>query len=606
MSLLVWLPLINDNHNQGLLNLTPTDIGKVSYINSGKFGKCLSAGTGTQVVNGISYNSNLVSELGTKFSCSIWVRPLGNHVHYNGAFISSGDWNKKRWTFGVDQYNSKVDVFSYGHNSYINCNVPVNEWTHLCCTSNEGIVKLYKNGEYIGQLTRPANLDSDAINFTVGRETYANGYFSFNGNINDIRIYNHILSTKEIKEISKGLILHYPLDDENIQQMSNSFTNPRFEEGNSGWSVWGPSGHNGTTGLTTDKQYIYRKTQQNAKWIACGAAADSGKYYMLYQSPSFSGGYRSLSCICKREDSGPIRWYDETSGRYRSALWPDWNGEVGDHPANKWDEIISLGDGFYYCKCNGYQTDGSDNFSAFSVNPGYKVYISEAYLENDKMVCSDILYPSTIEYDCSGYNNNGEIHGDITVNPDTPRYSLSTKFIDGRTNYISAPITLGDSKNITINLWIKSTDGSGGYGNYHIPLSISGNNFEISIPTTGKFRNGFVISGTRYVGDYGTVNCLDKNWHMLTATYDGSNIKRYVDGELVNITAISGTLATGDKILVLGNFNSITYGDKNILKSDVRIYTTALSQEDILELYKNGASIDNQNNIYTYEFKEVE
>ena len=37
--------------------------------------------------------------------------------------------------------------------------------------------------------------------------TYLNGF------LNDVRIYDHCLSDKEVEEISKGLVLHYKLDD---------------------------------------------------------------------------------------------------------------------------------------------------------------------------------------------------------------------------------------------------------------------------------------------------------------------------------------------------------------------------------------------------------
>mgnify|MGYP007022117544 CR=1 FL=1 len=46
--------------------------------------------------------------LGTQASIAVWVKPLGTHTHYNGTIASSGNWNAKKWAFGVSQDNSKV------------------------------------------------------------------------------------------------------------------------------------------------------------------------------------------------------------------------------------------------------------------------------------------------------------------------------------------------------------------------------------------------------------------------------------------------------------------------------------------------------------------
>ena len=65
------------------------------------------------------------------------------------------------------------------------------------------------------------SVSSNASNTMIGRETYAGGYFSFNGDISDVRIYSHALSPKEVHEIAKGLVLHYPMNDEYAESTTN-------------------------------------------------------------------------------------------------------------------------------------------------------------------------------------------------------------------------------------------------------------------------------------------------------------------------------------------------------------------------------------------------
>ena len=213
MALRVWLPLDGDLNNQGLDGgVTVTNNG-ATVDATGKIGSCYNFGDGTETNKGkgINLDSNLLY-LGPNRSICAWVRPKGNHLHYAGAIVSSGNWNNKRWSFGVKQDNTGFTGFDSSYSTYYSTSIPVNTWTHLCVTVEGNITKFYKNGIYLGQSSRGSVFDSDAQNTMVGRETYASGYFSFNGDINDVRIYDHCLSPKEVKEISKGLVLHYKLD----------------------------------------------------------------------------------------------------------------------------------------------------------------------------------------------------------------------------------------------------------------------------------------------------------------------------------------------------------------------------------------------------------
>ena len=213
MSLKVWLPLNGDLHNQGCTPFTISSIEATPTFTAGKIGQCYQrTNSNSQLTNGLRIEDNLIDLFGSTASIAVWVKPLNTHTHYNGTILSSGNWNAKRWAFGVSQDNTKVDVLCGSYNTYINCTVPVNEWTHLVSIYDNGTCTLYKNGVYIGQLTGQKAFETDATWTGICRETYASGYFGFCGCINDLRIYDHCLSPAEVREISQGLVLHYKLD----------------------------------------------------------------------------------------------------------------------------------------------------------------------------------------------------------------------------------------------------------------------------------------------------------------------------------------------------------------------------------------------------------
>jgi hypothetical protein len=104
---------------------------------------------------------------------------------------------------------------------------------------------------------------------------------------------------------------------------------------------------------------------------------------------------------------------------------------------------------------------------------------------------------------------------------------------------------------------------------------------------------------------------LTSGWHMITGAYDGLVLKEYVDGVLNTSTSAYTTKTpayyhASNSIIVgaeaTGSGVTTPYFNGRI--SDVRIYATALSDADVLALYKNSAYIDSSGNVFASEYKE--
>ncbi|MBD3260062.1 hypothetical protein GF371_05570, partial [Candidatus Woesearchaeota archaeon] len=115
--------------------------------------------------------------------------------------------------------------------------------------------------------------------------------------------------------------------------------------------------------------------------------------------------------------------------------------------------------------------------------------------------------------------------------------------------------------------------------------SITGYAYSVSTSGGGEF---IINSGGTVYNVTAGGNINDDAWHHLVATFDGSEMKIYIDGSLQNNnSAYSGSLPTGSGIYLGRNF---TEGDPvyfNGTMDEVRIYNRALSAEQIDALYKN-------------------
>lgn len=595
MSLIHWYPLINDTTDQGLNPKNGALIGSASFIDGGKFGKCLSAGTGSQTENGVNIATNLVSELGTNYSVACWVKVNGTHVHYNGTIISSGNWNSTCWSFGMSQDRTQIDCFGQGYNQYLTLSSPLslNTWYHLASVQKNGTNYVYVNGILAGSKSQAPVSASDASNFNIGRETYASGYFSFNGNISDVRIYNHALSPKEVKELSKGLRLHYPL------KQPRPYTDLASDTSLVVYNNYGVTSSITATGKTFMGYPIYRLTMAPTSAALSSFKTTLGNQGVYQGTYNFAANTKYAYWIYYK----PVTHMDIRVGGIASNI-------------HGWTEIPPkyFNDGWYRV---GQYRDGSvttaksDNiFTSFytptaAVNVPISIDFCGPHLVSGTAEVQETFgldAPSSIEYDVSGYGQHGIISGTIVSNLDTPKYNQSYQF-NGNA-YIETPELSfsGMTNSYTITYWAKIADMDnkmmwGFLDGNRLNLYSAANYF---LWNTGDGSNNPFQSG----GNAILFAPYNNAWHHYTITGNGTTVTLYIDGNLVGIAKAYKSI-TGTKIIISGWDKGSYYKWTNGQLVDYRIYATCLSAADVKELYNTSVSVDNFGNVFAGELKEI-
>ncbi|MDT7859210.1 MAG: LamG domain-containing protein [Candidatus Aenigmarchaeota archaeon] len=204
-----------------------------------------------------------------------------------------------------------------------------------------------------------------------------------------------------------------------------------------------------------------------------------------------------------------------------------------------------------------------------------------------------------IAYDYSGNKNNGVLLDANVTNNDgnTPPQWTNGKFgkalsFDGVDDYvgISASPTLNITNQITIEAWV-------------LPLSFGGN------PGRGILRKGddsyayeLVVNSDGYPQLWlysGTDNGLTatqaislNSWNFIVGTYNNSNMKLYINENLVGERAIGSiTILNNNQILTIGAWDLGYLRHWNGTIDEVRVYNRALTNEEILSHYQQPLTI---------------
>lgn len=485
--------------------------------------------------------------------------------------------------------NATYAITNYSSNNYTTADRGI--WHHvaLAVDSDSGLWA-YTDGSLVGSTTTVygGHLLDD---FYLGETN------NISGVMNDLRIYDTVLSLREIKEVSKGLVCHYTLakngGDNLITGYDTSFaTIP-----------------NGTTTLFTNQM------NGGAQEVVSNIGG-AEKCLHLHSNGAQSRQYRTLGAQTGKIYTVSADYYSTTS--QPSALRLELNGgnyswfginSVYDTPG-EWRRVS--------CTTPSLTSD-TTIFYFFYCNANQDCYIKNIKIEENSVATpwtpnqSDSLYAKlglndAIEYDISGYGHNGTKVGTISYDTDSPKYWTSTYLASGA-NYINCGRGGMVTDAITVNIWFNATT-------MYNPISCTeggGWNFE----NGGNIQFPIYISGVGYVvatsPNVTWASLQNSGWHMVTGTYDRTNVKLYIDGVLnTTIAASSGNDISyhGGNCIFIGAEagGTTTPATTNFVGSvsDARIYATALSADDIKELYDTPISLASNGNLMTSgEYTEV-
>lgn len=230
MSLIHWWPLNGDTQDR-INNIQLTNNG-ATIVDNGKIGKCYTFNGSTNLT--IPYSSlNTLGSSPAQFSFAFWVKLNSAWTGWGQVFTigrNGGSWTDIR--IGFDIANDKTGYFTISDGSAATSyNGPkhaltIGKWYHIAATFDNKEMKLFVDGQPASTPQATASVlpsfSSDTI-IAIGGNSSEKGECD----INDVRIYDHVLSQAEIKELSKAMIMHYTFNtlcSENLCDWRNTST----------------------------------------------------------------------------------------------------------------------------------------------------------------------------------------------------------------------------------------------------------------------------------------------------------------------------------------------------------------------------------------------
>lgn len=628
MSQIAWWTL--DGHLKdsiGNNNMVITGNG-ITIDNLGKIGRCYKS---SHVKENLKSNKPYRLKGSQSYCC--WFKLMSDNDEWS-ALVSTYNHADRTGLASVIRKSSDgftVNITAGYADTYSNnmCQVggeklQFDTWYHMSMIYNveEQYFKIFINGELYAKSTNIPGQIKFSSNSVIGLMTWdiSKNYYFSSIKMNDVRIFDHALSIKEVQEIAKAKILHIDFS----QEVNNSNIIANRNK------------------IVTDWRY---KTNINVELMANMSTPDGGKVYKLTKT-----GNEHITLL---RDSGINVSNDEDSpvlhGKcYSFYLWCkkgnvnkeisiDISDYVGYHTvvlADDWQLMKVTGilraDGYCFTDIDIHTFDNGEYcyISQPQTTEGTNILKIIDPIDNNRN--TKLPYNGKI-IDKSGFGNDFslESYGPSKWEKDTGLGMGSMHFDNGKImsyrnnnvgEYIQSinPVYISDQ--FTLSYWCKGNPNTS-YDNYRREniystgwaqmCSLEGG---IGSSQVDQRRCGFIYSkvnepGENYFHVYDErVKLHDGNWHNVTITIDCVNKtgKLFYDG-----IKIKEAIGLADfhwvntfRKFIIGSAWSLGYGPWYGNLADIRVYATYLSDKDCIALYNQKLSLTKNGTLFCSNFNE--
>jgi hypothetical protein len=574
------------------------------------------------------------------YSLSVWVNTTSTTA---SALLSKyGDSDAARSFTLLLQANGTIRHYerSSGTFTQTDSTATVNDgnWHHVVVTKSSTQTTIYiDNAATINNNTFTSN-NGGTEPFRIGRDNPGSPEW-FNGKIDQVRIFNKALSAAEVTTLygevaceytcttdtngfpataSSDLVAYYQLDNDatdDTGSYNGTASSVTFDGGRYGSSAVfnGSNSYISTPalGLVGDVAYSI------SAWVFLNTSSQTSGIYVIWDGTATVGRH-----IFFKVQSGAL-----SIGNYGASITASTS-----IPTNQWSNVVvsrevggsttlyvngaSVATGSMSLNLiNNTGKIGTVNGSAEMFNgkiDQVRIYdkalssteVSSLYEdEHQCYITVDSTDPfgdssniALYEFENNANDSTGSYNGtasNVTYSTDSIIGTYSASF-NGSSSYIDTNYTLPADSTYSISLWFNTTY----TGTYNTILSdhpsngaavgsriyfgiINGSTFNILLANGSTFWTDNTVNISSYV---------DGNWHNINLTLDGTSVKLYIDGDLINTytsTVSAGT--AGSQSIVLGRLGDYNGEYFNGSIDQVRIFDRQLNGDEVWKLYAEGA-----------------